>query len=169
MAIEVKEKYLKLCDLLEIQISNVDKKSATVDDVVHVFLALLDKVSLDDLERAISLLFDQDNINVVFTTLQTLAKTKKLAVIREEIIIMSWLEALSRQWLHINMQIMTLYQATVLNNDKRTFSSLLKSLQDSAFFMDQKLAMIKKFILKIKFKHVDVLVSNIQKLVEKSD
>lgn len=73
MAIEVKEKYLKLCDLLEIQISNVDKKSATVDDVVHVFLALLDKVSLDDLERAISLLFDQDNISVVFTTIQTLA------------------------------------------------------------------------------------------------
>lgn len=82
---------------------------------------------------------------------------------------MSWLEALSRQWLHINIQIMTLYQATVLNNSKRTFSSLLKSLQDSAFFMDQKLAMIKKFLPKIKFKHVDVLVSNIQNLVEKGD
>ncbi len=34
--------------------------------------------------------------------------------------------------------------------------------------MDQKLAMIKKFLPKIKFKHVDSLVSNFQDLVENS-
>ena len=67
------------------------------------------------------------------------------------------------------MQIMTLYQPSVLNQDNRTLTALVKSLRESAFSMDQKLAMIKKFIPKIKFKHVDMLVTNIQHIVEESD
>ena len=72
MKAENKEKYLKLFDLLEIQIYNVEKRTATTDDVVNVFMALLDKVSLDDLDRAISLLFDQDNVHVIFITIANL-------------------------------------------------------------------------------------------------
>ena len=115
MSAENKEKYLKLFDMLEIQISNVEKKTATQNDVVSVFIALIDKVSLDDLERAVSLLFDQDQVYVIFTTLASLTSFQDFPHLKIEIIIMSWLEALSRHWLHVNMHIMTLYQPLVLD------------------------------------------------------
>lgn len=101
--------------------------------MINVFVSLLDKVVLDDIERAIALLFDQDAITVVFKTIEILVKTRRLPLIKEELIIMSWLEALSRHWLHINMQIMTLYHNSVLSQDNRTLSVLVKSLRESAF------------------------------------
>ena len=43
---------------------------------------------------------------------------------------------------------------------------LLQSLRDSPFFMDNKFAMLKLFLPRIKFIYVDELVKNLQKLVE---
>ena len=82
---------------------------------MSVFIALIDKVSLDDLERAVSLLFDQDQVYVIFTSLAILTSSQNLPHLKVELIILGWLEALSRHWLHVNMHIMTLYQPIVLD------------------------------------------------------
>lgn len=111
----------------------MEKKSATIEDVVSVFQALLEKVTLDDLERAISLLFDQDQINVVFIVLENLTNEKRLPELKRELIVLSWLEALSRHWLHINMKLMTLYQPIILSQDNRVLYALINSLKTSSF------------------------------------
>ena len=49
------------------------------------------------------------------------------------------------------MRIMESQEDVLLRNDNRVLTSLLQSLIDSPFYMDNKLAMVKRFLPKIQF------------------
>jgi len=51
-------KYLKLFDIVEIQVLNLENKDITKDAVVKVFLDLIELAETKDIERIISLFFD---------------------------------------------------------------------------------------------------------------
>ena len=51
-------KYLKLFDIIEIQVLNLENKDITKDAVVKVFLDLIELAETKDIERIISLFFD---------------------------------------------------------------------------------------------------------------
>lgn len=67
------------------------------------------------------------------------------------------------------MQVMILYPDIMIYNDHRVLGPLIDSLKSSSFQMDTKLAMIKQFLPKIKFQHIDMLVNNFQHIVQTSN
>ena len=67
------------------------------------------------------------------------------------------------------MQLMLHYHEIMLEHDHRTLAPLIESMRTSSFTMDLKLAMIKQFLPKIAFRHVDMLVTNFKYLVERSN
>ena len=79
----------------------------------------------------------------------------------EFLILTMYVDAIHRGDLHIAMRVLLSYEDLVLRNDKKVLQPLLQSLVDSPFQMDNKLAMIKLFIPKIQFQHVDLLVANL--------
>ena len=81
------------------------------------------------------------------------------------ILVMLYNEALSRQWTHVGMRIMKGFQEDILANDKKVLPTLLQSLVDSPFLMDLKLSMVKLFLPRIQFQYVDILVTNMGKIV----
>lgn len=60
MQAEYKEKYLKLFDIMELQLLNYEKKTTTAESVVSLLIALIDMTDLKDIERVIALFFELD-------------------------------------------------------------------------------------------------------------
>jgi len=160
MQAEHKEKYLKLFDIMELQLLNYEKKKTTAESVVSLLIALIDMTDLKDIERVVALFMELDKVDLVLTSIYNLATENKFENLKEELIILSYLEALSRGWLHICMQVMIIYPDILIYNDDRVLGPLIDSLKSSSFQMDTKLAMIKQFLPKIKFQHIDMLVNN---------
>jgi len=65
------ERYLKLQDLIEILLLNVECGEAKIDQIVNVLVAMVDvdeRVDEAHIEKTVSILFDHDKAEVLFTT-----------------------------------------------------------------------------------------------------
>ena len=61
-----KEKYLKLFDMIETILENIQEEISTHGDLVKVFIDVLESVDQGDIERCVSLLYDKDKAEVLF-------------------------------------------------------------------------------------------------------
>ena len=82
-----------------------------------------------------------------------------MTTLKDEFIIMSYNEALSRHRIHIAMSLMEMHEDVLLHHDKKVLAQLIQTFYDSTFLMDTKLAMLKKFLPRIQFQHVDMLIT----------
>ena len=81
-------------------------------------------------------------------------------------ILICFIEALNRQWTHIAERTIISYPGVILKNDTRVVGHLLSSMTESPFSMDLKLLMVRRFMPKMLFYHVDSLVDSFSKIVE---
>ena len=61
-----KEKYLKLFDMIEFILENIQNDISTHGDLVKVFIDVLESVDQGDIERCVSLLYEKDKAEVLF-------------------------------------------------------------------------------------------------------
>ena len=72
-----REKYLKLKDLVQIILLNVEYGESKIEHIVKVLITMMDVKEVEDAhyEKTVSVLFDHDQCEVVFITLDYLSKT----------------------------------------------------------------------------------------------
>ena len=86
----------------------------------------------------------------------------------DEFIVICFVQALNRQWIHIAERTITSYTGIILKYETRVFGHLLSSMTSSPYSMDLKLDMVRKFMPKMFFYNVDMLVDAIRKLVSEA-
>lgn len=83
----------------------------------------------------------------------------------QKLVLILYVDAIQRHWIHVAMRVIATHEELLLQSERVVLAPLLQSMIDSPFQMDNKLAMIKLFLPKIQFQYVDILVTNLQKLV----
>lgn len=121
------------------------------DFMVKVFEELVQESDEANIERTIQVVCDYELVEIIFRVITrfTSDKNSKKNALVENILVILFNDALSRQWTHVGMRIMKGFEEVILRNDKRVLPSLLQSLIDSPFLMDLKLSMIKLFLPRI--------------------
>ena len=71
-----------------------------------VFPKLVRFVDESDLERTVSLLLEKDKSEVLFTCVNFLNIEKEDLALKERLIIVMYIDALQRHWIHVAMRIM---------------------------------------------------------------
>jgi hypothetical protein len=133
------EKYLKATDFMEIQIHNVLNGQASFTELAKIVLSLIDII---DLERTVTILFESDMQEVLFTSVQLMSWRESLREYRESLILKMFVESISRQQLHYSLRILAQFKNLIMININNVLPSLLQSLRDSPYYMDVKLSMV---------------------------
>jgi len=76
-----------------------------------------------------------------------------------------YIESIQKVQLHYSLRLQAQFESTILYSSKTVLPVLIRSLEDP-YFMDIKLSMLKTFLPRIKFIHVDLLISHLVEIVE---
>jgi hypothetical protein len=124
---------------MEIQIHNVLNGQASFTELAKIVLSLIDII---DLERTVTILFESDMQEVLFTSVQLMSWRESLREYRESLILKMFVESISRQQLHYSLRILAQFKNLIMININNVLPSLLQSLRDSPYYMDVKLSMV---------------------------
>ena len=114
-----KEKYLKLFDMIETILENIQNEISTHGDLVKVFIDVLESVDQGDIERCVSFLYDKDKAEVLFMIASLLTQRNHLTDQYEFLVLTMYVDAIHRGDLHIAMRVLLSYEDLVLRNDKK--------------------------------------------------
>ena len=119
LATQNKEKYLKLFDMIEVLLENIENDISTHGDIVKVFIDVLESIDEADIERSVSLLYDKDKSEVLFMIASLLTQRNHLTDQYEFLVLTMYVDAIHRGDLHFAMRVLLSYEDLVLRNDKK--------------------------------------------------
>ena len=108
--------------------------------------------------------FNWEKEEVLFTVIQCLSYRPSTQGYKKKFISAMYKKSIAESKLHISLRLQAQFESIILSQSSQVLPTLLSSL-DNPFFMDVKVAMIKTFLQRIQFVHVDMLIDKLHTLV----
>lgn len=126
-----------------------------------LIIGLIDLIQID---KVVLICFNWEKEEVLFTVIQCLSYRTGTKKYKNKFISAMYKKSIAESKLHISLRLQASFESIILGSSANVLPTLLESL-NNPFFMDVKIAMIKTFLPRIQFVHVDMLINRLFALV----
>ena len=127
-----------------------------------LIIGLIDLIQID---KVVLICFNWEKEEVLFTVIQCLSYRPGTKHYKNKFISSMYKKSIAESKLHISLRLQASFESIILGSSATVLPTLLESL-NNPFFMDVKIAMIKTFLPRIQFVHVDMLINRLFDLVQ---